>query len=152
LSWSIAIQPNIAIINFERAVRTSIQNSLTRQKKTRCRSCHTFVGLQENNLVKFIFLVIFNPSGTADPFGEISYSQNRIQLQLPGYSLLGVIYILHGRVNHFFSRFKFCGKLYTHDGMVNQGISEESSEDENIFFSFKANSMEESPIVSDCSL
>jgi len=31
-SWSIAIQPNIAIANFEEAVQTSMRNSTTMQK------------------------------------------------------------------------------------------------------------------------
>ena len=139
-SWSIAIRPNIAITDFDEAVRTSIRQSLTRRRKTRCRNCsNEFVVLQENDLVKILFLVIFNPTGRPDPFGEISISQNRIPLQFSDYSLLGVIYIIHGPVNHFISRFRFCGKLYTHDGMINQGICQESSEDENEFFKFKVN-------------
>ena len=57
--------------------------------------------ITRNKLMKILFLLTFNPTGRTDPFEEIYNSQTKISLQFADYSLLGVIYIIHGRVNHF---------------------------------------------------
>jgi len=51
-------------------------------------------------------------------------------------TVYSLIIIIDGPVNQFISRFKFRRKLYTNDGMVNQGICHVSGEDENDFFFF----------------